>query len=127
MLTNWSVTSQSVTKKRNSITLDTIVARAVISDLVSGDVCKAEMKFVKQQLSLTQQKVVLKDTVITVLKTQNRNLNDMIAIREEQIEEHKAITKEVNKALRRQKTATSIYQVIAILTVGTSAYLGFIR
>jgi hypothetical protein len=52
-------------KSQDTVKIPTPVAKQVAKDLVSGDSAKAILDITKEQLTLTEQKVVLKDSIIS--------------------------------------------------------------
>jgi len=50
---------------QDTIKIPTPVAKQIVLDLVSGDSAKAILDITKQQLSLTERKVTLKDSIIS--------------------------------------------------------------
>jgi hypothetical protein len=52
-------------KSQDTIHIPYSVAKQVAKDLVSGDSAKAVLELTKEQLTLTEQKVVLKDSIIS--------------------------------------------------------------
>ena len=52
-------------KSQDTIHIPTPIAKQVAKDLVSGDSAKAVLELTKEQLTLTEDKVVLKDSIIS--------------------------------------------------------------
>ena len=51
-------------KSQDTVKIPTPVAKQIAKDLVSGDSAKAVLEVTKEQLILTEQKVILKDSII---------------------------------------------------------------
>jgi len=52
-------------KSQDTIHIPTPVAKQIAKDLVSGDSAKAILELTKEQLTLTESKVILKDSIIS--------------------------------------------------------------
>jgi hypothetical protein len=52
-------------KSQDTVKIPTPVAKQIAKDLVSGDSAKAILEVTKEQLTLTESKVVLKDSIIS--------------------------------------------------------------
>jgi len=52
-------------KSQDTIHIPTPVAKQIAKDLVSGDSAKAVLELTKEQLTLTESKVILKDSIIS--------------------------------------------------------------
>ena len=108
--------SQTVTNP-NSIQSDTIVAlkvpiaKLVIKDLIIGDGAIAELDELKKIIELTNEKLVLKDTIISGLKTKSVNLEKIISQKDEQFKLERQKSDELLKELKSEKRKTFFYKV----------------
>jgi hypothetical protein len=122
--------SQTVTPKKNNplpkqenkVVIDTTVARLIANDLVSGDVCKAEIKLVRSNLNLTKKEVALKDSIINTLGKQKEHLNLIISKKDEMFTKQEEISKTYKKALSKQKTTTLLYKILSVLGVVSTTF-----
>jgi len=126
--------SQTVTQKKsyppqtheNKVVIDTTVARLIANDLVSGDVCKAEIKLVRSNLALTKKEVVLKDSIINTLGKQKDDLNLIISKKDEMFTKQEEISNTFKKELSKQKGTTFLYKMLSMLGV-VSTFLLIIK
>lgn len=51
--------------QQDTIKIPTPVAKQIVKDLLTGDSAKAELKLVTNQISLLEQKILLKDSIIS--------------------------------------------------------------
>jgi hypothetical protein len=109
--------------KSNSVCIDTIVAKKIANDLVSGDVCKEEIKLVRENLSLTEKKVVVKDSIIKGLEEQKFNLNTIISEKDKQFQLQKNISDSFKKDLSKQKRTTFMYKALSLIGIATTGIL----
>ena len=65
-------------QEQNKVVIDTSMARKIATDLVKGDVCRAEIKLVKDNLKLTKEEVAKKDSIIKTMRRQKNDLNLII-------------------------------------------------
>jgi len=78
------------------------VAKLVIKDLLTGDEAKDELVLSVKKFQLLEQKVVLKDSVISNLNDQITNFNSMILTKNDQLN----LSQELSKKLKRDLTKT---------------------
>ena len=131
MLVCGSSISQTVTPykslplqtQENKVVIDTSIARFIAKDLVSGDVCKAEIKLVRSNLALTKKEVVFKDSIINTLGTQKEKLNLIISKKDEMFTKQEEISNTYKKALSKQKTTTFLYKLLSLLGVVSTTLL----
>jgi len=108
---------------QNSVVIDTAVARLIGTDLVSGDICKVEIKLVRSNLDLTQKEVVLKDSIINTLGKQKEKLNLIISKKDEMFTKQEEISSTFKKELSKQKRTTFLYKFLSLLGVVSTALL----
>jgi hypothetical protein len=131
MLVCGSSISQTVTPNKslplqtqeNKVVIDTSIARFIAKDLVSGDVCRAEIKLVRSNLALTKKEVVFKDSIINTLGTQKEKLNLIISKKDEMFTKQEEISNTYKKALSKQKTTTFLYKLLSLLGVVSTTLL----
>jgi hypothetical protein len=131
MLVCGSSISQTVTpnkslplqKQENKVVIDTSIARLIAKDLVSGDVCRAEIKLVRANLDLTKLEVVFKDSIINTLGQQKEALNLIISKKDEMFTKQEEISNTYKKALSKQKTTTFLYKLLSLLGVVSTTLL----
>ena len=115
-----AISQTDIHKKNDSLKLvciDTSIARKVANDLVDGDVCKAELKYVKNNLQITKDKLVLKDSIILGKDNQIGILNNMISLKDEQFNLEKDNSNEILKQLKTEKRKSFFYKVTSFLGV----------
>jgi hypothetical protein len=110
-------------KQESSVVIDTTVAKLIAKDLVSGDVCKAEIKLVRANLDLTKKEVVFKDSIINTLGTQKEKLNLIISKKDEMFAKQEEISNTYKKSLSKQKTTTFLYKALSLLGVISTTLL----
>ena len=110
-------------REQNKVVIDTSIARKIGTDLVKGDVCKAEIKLVKDNLKLTQEEVAKKDSIIKTMRRQKNDLNLIIDKKEEMLVKQEEISNTYRKALSKQKATTFIYKALSLLGVISTTLL----
>ena len=118
-----SQTGTPKSNKPNLVRIDTIVARKIANDLVSGDFCRAEIKLVRSNLDLTKKEVVFKDSIINTLDKQKEKLNLIISKKDEMFTKQEEISNTYKKALSKQKTTTFLYKALSLLGVISTTLL----
>lgn len=103
-----------------SIRLEKPVAKLVIKDLITGDEAKEELGLSVKKFQLLEQKIVLKDSVITNLNDQISNFNTMISTKQDQLNLSQELSKKLQKDLKKQKLKTKLAGgagVVAVIAV----------
>jgi hypothetical protein len=113
---------KSNSKVSNLVTIDTLIARKIANDLVSGDFCRAEIKLVRSNLDLTKKEVTLKDSIINTLGKQKEALNLIISKKDEMFTKQEEISNTYRKELSKQKTTTFLYKALSLLGILTTTY-----
>jgi hypothetical protein len=117
------VLTATVVKSQDTLRIPYPAAKQVTKDLISGDSAKAELILTTQQLTLTEQKITFKDSIITN-HIQRGIMYDKIIINQDQKFElqGKWVTQleNTNRALRAKLTFT---QIISTIFVGLLVYI----
>ena len=91
--------------------LEVPIVRLVIKDLVTFDGVKLQLVETKELLKLSNDKLVLKDSVITNLNGKVLNLEGIIQKKDEQFGLESQKSKELEKELKRQKRNTFLWKL----------------
>lgn len=91
--------------------LEVPIVRLVIKDLVTFDGVKLQLVETKELLKLSNDKIVLKDSVITNLNGKVLNLEGIIQKKDEQFGLESQKSKELEKELKRQKRNTFLWKL----------------
>ena len=94
------------------------IADSIGKDLLRGDICKQEIKIVRDNLKLTEEKVTLKDEIINQLKFKIIDLDSINKKQAEISSKQEQISKTFEKQLKSQKITSNIYKIFTILSVG---------
>ena len=90
------------------------MAKLVIKDLLTGDEAKDELVLSVKKFQLLEQKVVLKDSVISNLNDQITNFNTMILTKNDQLSLSEELSKKLKKDLQKQKLKTKLVGLAGI-------------
>ena len=88
--------------------------KLVIKDLLTGDEAKDELVLSVKKFQLLEQKVVLKDSVISNLNDQITNFNSMILTKNDQLSLSEELSKKLKKDLQKQKLKTKLVGLAGI-------------
>lgn len=108
--------SQTVTNQK-TIPSDTIVAlkvptaKLIIKDLIKGDGAIIENEELHKVIKLTNEKVVLKDQIITVLNSKIANLDYIINQKDEQFKLEREKSEALIKEIKSEKRKTFLYKI----------------
>ena len=102
-----------------TIQLSKPIAKLVVTDLISGDQAKIEVKTLGELISELEKKNTTSLNIIENLETQNKNFSLMINDYKEKSETQAQLSEDLQKALKRQKRQTTIYKIGS--TVGLAA------
>ena len=102
------------------------VVKQITKDLLSGDSAKAQLKLTEEQLKETENKVILKDSIITLLRDKESNYKTIITAQDQKyliLETHvKKLELNLKKEKFKNKLTSGLAGVI-ILTIGFLAIL----
>ena len=117
-----NVFSQSVIDS-TLIRLKKPVARLVIKDLIAGDSYKEELSIVSDKVALLENKIVLKDSIESILLYRIDNLNLILLNKSSQLSITDNLNKKLISDLKKQKTKTKLIGGVGILAVIGTAIL----
>ena len=106
------------------ISLEEQIARLVIKDLIEGDGAKKELSITLEKVSLLNQKIVLKDSIINTNTQQISNYNSIVSQKDSQVMIFQDLSDKLHNDLRKQKLknkmtiTTSIIVVVLMLLTG---------
>jgi hypothetical protein len=98
------------------------VAKQIAKDLLRGDSVMAELKLTNEQLTKTEEKVVLKDSVISTMVIKEKNYISIIGAQDSKFTVMENYSKKLEFQLKKEKVKnkfTSILSGVAILVLGT--------
>lgn len=107
-------TSQS---DKSYVKIPTPVAKLIAKDLIEGDGAKKELKLTVKKVSLLQQKSILQDSTINILKIKVLNLEDMLDIRSNQLILSDRLSQRLQTDLKKQKVRNKITMGAGILGI----------
>jgi hypothetical protein len=96
--------------------------KLVIKDLVKFDGLKLELVETNDLLKLTNDKLILKDSVITNLNGKVVNLQTIIIKKDEQFSLEREKSLQLQKELKGQRRKTFLYKVGTWIGVGLTTY-----
>jgi hypothetical protein len=115
--------SFSQTDTKNKVVIDTSIARKIAVDLVKGDECKQELKIVKENINLLNQKVSVKDSIINNQKNQIVNLNKIVDGKDKLIKISDENLNNTKKQLLKSKFNSTIFKITTIAFIGVAGVL----
>ena len=95
----------------------------MVKDLITGDEAKEELVLSVKKFQLLEQKIVLKDSIITNLNDQIVNFNSMISTKQDQLNLSQELSKKLQKDLKKQKLKTKLAGGAGVLAVVAVAVL----
>lgn len=116
-LTSFSQTVTNQTQTDTIIALKIPTAKLIIKDLIKGDGALIELEETKKILSLTTQKLVLKDEIIFTLNSKITNLDYIITQKDQQFKLEREKSESLLKELKLEKKKTFLYKVGTIVGV----------
>lgn len=103
--------------------LEVPIVKLVIKDLVKFDGLKLELVETSDLLKLTNDKLTLKDGVITNLNSKVLNLQTIITKTNEQFSLEREKSLQLQLELKGQRRKTFLYKVGTFIGVGLTTYL----
>jgi hypothetical protein len=105
--------SQTDTTKQPTKCFPIPVVKLIAKDLLSGDSAKAQLVLVEQQLTETENKVVMKDSVITLLREKEVNYQTIIKTQEEKYSTLESHTTKVESDLKKEKVKNKTTKILS--------------
>ena len=109
--------SQSATDS-TSIQLKKPIVRLVIKDLIIGDGLKKELGLITTKYSLLENKIVLKDSVISNLNFQINNFDSILNTKGSQLEYTKQLNDKLKLEIKKQKLKNKILSSAGLIAIG---------
>tara|TARA_B110000495_G_scaffold134995_1_gene118207 strand:- start:119 stop:475 length:357 start_codon:yes stop_codon:yes gene_type:complete len=106
------------------ISLEEPIVRLIIKDLIEGDGVKEELSLTLEKVLLLDQKIVLKDSIINTNTQQITNYNSIVSQKDSQVMLFQDLSDKLHNDLRKQKLknkmtiTTSIIVVVLMLLTG---------
>ena len=98
------------------------VVKQIMKDVLSGDSAKAQLKLTIDELSQLENKVLLKDSIITTLRLKEENYKTIIDSEKQKFEIMERYSKKLEFDLKKEKVKNKFK---SILGTGVIAVLGF--
>ena len=114
--------SQNVTEN-TSIQLEKPIAKLVIKDLITGDGAKDELALTLDKIKLLEEKVILKDSIITNLNSQVGNFESIMVNKNDQLSLSQELSKKLQTDLKKQKIKTKLVGGAGIIAVGAVIFI----
>ena len=114
-LTSFSQTVTNQTQTDTIVALKIPTVKLIIKDLIKGDGVFIELEETKKVLSLTNQKIVLKDEIIFTLNSKITNLDYIISQKDEQFKLEREKSESLLKELKSEKKKTFLYKMGTIV------------
>ena len=108
---------------QDTIKIPTPVAKQIVKDLILGDSAKTELVLTKTQLSLTEQKVILKDTIISRHNQKGIMYEDRIKNEQAKFDTQNLFIKDLQKQNKKLKVKLTFTQIASSAVLGGLLYL----
>lgn len=106
------------------------VGKAVIKDIIKGDSAIAELEVVKDNLKISENNHIIKDSIIN---NNNRSIklyqekeiifNKIIESKDQQLNIYQDLAKELNKKYKKEKRNRIFSQLLMTAAIGFSGYI----
>lgn len=98
------------------------VVKLIVKDLLSGDSAKAQLRLTEIQLSETEKKVVLKDSIINTMKLKETNYLTIIDAEKQKFQIVESYSKSLEKDLRRERAKSKFKSIIGTGIIGVLTF-----
>lgn len=98
------------------------VVKLIIKDLLRGDSAQAELKLVEKQLSFTEKKVALKDSVISEMKIKENNYISIIDNQNKKFDVLEGYSKRIERQLKIAKVKNKFTTIVSTGIVGVLTF-----
>jgi hypothetical protein len=115
--------TQDVKVSSDYLMIKDTVSKMCISDLVSGDYARAELKITKSVVGDLKLQSRIKDTVISELDMNRKTLEQIVSIKDSTISLKDQIIGNTQKQLKKEKRNKTFYKIATIATMAAGGYL----
>jgi hypothetical protein len=119
--------SQTDTNKVPTKSFPIPTVKLIIKDLMSGDSAKAQLKLVERQLVETENKVVLKDSIITLLRTKEDNYKIIIGAQDQKYEALENHVDKVEWKLKKAKVKNAVTSILSGTLIAALTFLLIVK
>lgn len=108
---------------RSKVEIDTSLAKKIAIDLVKGDECKEELVIVYKNISLLENKSLVKDSIINVQKNQILNLDKIVDGKEKLLNISNDNLKNTQRQLKKSKFNSTFYKLTTLAFIGVTGFI----
>lgn len=112
--------SQTVTKTDSIVPLKVPVAKLVIKDILRGDGAIQQLEETEKVLELTNQKLALKENILSVLNSKVTNLDYIIKQKDEQFKLERSKSEDLIKEIKQVRRNTFFYKIGSFVGIITT-------
>jgi hypothetical protein len=98
------------------------VVKSIVKDLISGDSAKAMLKLTTEQLTKTEEKVVIKDSIISTMKVKEVNYVNIIDAQNKKYEILDGYSKKLEFQLKKEKVKSKFKSIFSIGIIGVMTF-----
>ena len=110
-------------QNQDTIKIPTPVAKQIVKDLISGDGAKAELKLANETITLLNQKITLKDSIILGHKQQLTLCEERVLNEQRKFETQGLWVKDLQKQNKKLKVKLRFIQIVGTAVIGGLTYL----
>ena len=126
MLTSFLFLSLTVFSQKDTTTntksFPIPVVRMIMKDLLSGDSAKAQLALTEKQLRETENKIILKDSIISNIRMKESNYLLMIDAEKEKYKIVTDYSKQLQKDLKLEKVKNKFNKIVGGALIGVLAF-----
>ena len=115
--------TQDVKVSSDYVMIKDTVSKMCISDLVSGDYARAELKITKSVVGDLKLQSRMKDTVISELEMNRKTLDQIVSIKDSTISLKDQIIGNTQKQLKKEKRNKTLYKITTVAAMAAGGYL----
>ena len=109
--------------QQDTVKIPTSVAKQIVKDLISGDSAKTELKLTNETVVLLNQKIILKDSIISNHVQKGLMYEDRIKNEQLKFDAQQKWVNQLKKDNKRLKVKLRFIQITGSAIVGGLAYL----
>lgn len=93
-----------------------------MKDVLSGDSAKAQLKLTEEQLTETEKKVVLKDSVINTLRLKEQNYQTIIDSEKQKFDIMEKYSKKLEWDLKKERVKNKFKSILGLGVIGALTF-----
>lgn len=120
-----TVKNKVIVSDTTKVILSKEMAKEIVKDLIRLDGCQEELNLCHEQIKLMENREVVKDSIIQLLKINDTNNVNIMTLKDSQLKLYEKLTDDLKKEIRQKKTENIFLKIGSVIgIISTSILIG---